>query len=150
MPYTESDLAYNQWGDLSPQQIVRLQKGWRQLRIVGFAFAVFMLTLGIVFYMTGDRAGLIATWIFAASVALFLLWVNRVVHRVQRQGEVAMIQGEVQRDVENDEGTKRYFLRVDGLRLMMDEADYANFEDGTTYCVYYLPHTKHVVSVERC
>ena len=150
MPYTESDLAYNRRGGLSPQQIARLQNSWRHLLIVGSAFAAFMFTLGVIFYMTGDQAGLITTWTFAAVIALVLVGFNRLMRRVQDAGEVAMIQGAVQREVESDEGTKRYFLRVGGLRLMMDDADYPDFEDGTIYCVYYLPRTKHVVSAERC
>lgn len=150
MPYAESDLAYNRRGDLSPQQIARLQKGWRQLRIVGFAFAAFMFTLGIIFYVTGDPAGLIATWVFAAVVLLALFMFNRTVQHVKRPGEVIMIDGAVQREIENDEGTKRYFLLVGDLRLMMDESDYPNFADGGTYRVYYVPRTKHVVSAEAC
>ncbi len=150
MPYTDSDLAYNRRGELSPEQIVRIQKGWRNLLIVGSAFAAFMFTLGVIFYLTGDPAGLIATWLFAGVIVLVLVGFNRLMRRVQRPGEVAMIQGEVRREVESDEGTKRYFLRVGGLRLMMEEAEYANFEDGATYCVYYLPRTKYIASAEVC
>ncbi|MGJ3239871.1 MAG: hypothetical protein ACFE0Q_14260 [Anaerolineae bacterium] len=150
MPYAESDLAYNRRGDLSPQQIMRLQTSWRQVSRIGIALVILFFVIGIVFYMMGDRAGLIATWAFAMIIILALITFNRVVGRVQAEGEVAMVHGVVQREIEDDEGTKRYFLLVSDLRLMMDETDYPNFMDDQTYCVYYLPRTKYVVSAEIC
>lgn len=149
MPYAESDLVYNRAGSLSPSQKARLNRRWRQLARLGGGFVVVMLGVGVVFQLTGDPAGLMCTWVFAAIIASGLLRINRTVGRVQDAGTVSTVLGKVQRETEQDEGSDYYYLRVNQLRLKMDEDDYRHFEDGRMYHVYYVPRTNYVVSGEE-
>jgi hypothetical protein len=105
--------------------------------------------VGVVFQITGDPAGLMCTWVFAAIIAGALLTINRTVGRVQDEGMVSMVLGKVQREIEQDEGSDYYYLRVNAQRLKMDADDYPNFEDGRMYRVYYVPRTNYVVSGEE-
>lgn len=148
MHYTQADLEHNRSGKLSPAQKADLQRGWHRARWLGIVLVSVMVVVGIVFYLSGDLAGWIATWIFALVVGLWLVVLWRKVQRLEREGVVASLTGAVQRETVRDEGSDRHFLRVGEHRLMLHEEDYAGFLDGEVVTVYYVPMTGYVVSRE--
>lgn len=149
MPYSRTDLDYNRAGQLSPDQIERLQRGWRQARLGGGALVGFMVVLGLFLRWQGDSGALCGTGLFAAVVLGVLLMLSRTVRRVQREGAVQRVEGVVRHETEMDDGTLRHFLHVGDLRLLMEASDAANFVDGQAYRVYYIPTTGYVVSGEE-
>ncbi len=148
MPYSESDLLYNRAGSLSPGQKDRLTRSTRTVSRIGGALILGMLGLGVFFLSRNELAGLIGTWSFSAVVAFALWWIHVKARDISREGAVSMIRGPVQREIEDDEGSRYYYLHVGKLRLAMEESDHHNFEDGHVYSVYYTPATHYVVSAE--
>ena len=148
MPYSELDLVYNRAGNLSPAQRDHLVRSTRNISWIGGVLIVAMLGLGLFFLSRSDPVGLIGAWIFAAVVAFALRWMHVKSSEISREGAVAMISGHVQREIENDEDSKSYYLHVGELHLTMEESEYHHFEDGIVYRVYYTLATRYVVSAE--
>lgn len=146
--YPESDLAYNRAGQLSPAQQARLHAGWRVFRWMFGGLAAFMFGLGIVFWLSGDSAGLLSTWFFALIVLGVLYSFRRTMDQIQQPGQVARIKGRVRREMRKDDDEPYYLLHVGELQLRMERRDYAYFEDGAAYRVYYVPATNYLVSAE--
>lgn len=146
--YPESDLVYNRAGQLSPAQQERLHAGWRVFRWLGGGLTAFMVGLGIFFWLSGDAAGLFATWFFALIVVGALYSFRSTMEQIRQPGQVARVKGRVRREMRSDDDEPSYLLRVGDLSLRMEQRDYDYFEDGAAYRVYYVPATHYVVSAE--
>lgn len=146
--YPESDLVYNRAGQLSPAQQARLHAGWRVFRWMFGGLTAFMFGLGIVFWLSGDAAGLLCTWFFALIVIGVLYSFRSTMDQIQQPGQVARIKGRVRREMRSDDDEPSYLLYVGKLQLRMEQRDYEHFEDGAAYRVYYVPATNYLVSAE--
>jgi hypothetical protein len=148
MAYAESDLTFNRAGSLSPTQKAILMRGWKKVERYGVVFLVLIVGLGVFFQLHGELLGLIGMGIFAAFVLAVGGGLRLVVERIHRSGAVSVARGVIRREIEVDEGYEYYCLYVGALRLAMDASDYAQFEDGKAYTVYYVRDTKYVLSAE--
>ncbi|QPC82615.1 hypothetical protein G4Y79_23485 [Phototrophicus methaneseepsis] len=157
LKFNSKDLAHNQEGELSPRQKGRLQPP----RMEGIGLWVLLGHVALIIGILGAIAIFTGHWILLV-IALFvggMAGMPLVMVRDQKfmkpdlaqdvdQGKVISVCGETIRYARTDT-EQAYYVVVDEMTFKVTSQVYSGFHQEGSYCVYYLPRSRMILSAER-
>lgn len=149
LAFSEEDLAANQGGDLSPDQVVVFkQQRNLQTLIAGFyALVVAFLT----FMMLAAPRSIGPMLFLGLLFSLLVFWIGRVapwqLNRDLRDG-VQSAEGRIELDLRSAENGTTYFVKLDDRKFKVKKPAFLAFKNGDPYRIYYAPNTKTILSAE--
>jgi len=154
--FTSLDLAANRDGKLSQKQRARL----RPPRIGGLALLVLLAHVALILALLGGIALLTGRWellvvalLVAGLAGLPVVLANNeafvrpLLAKDLSAGRVAAACGPLARQMQTGRAT-RYYVIVEGVRVEVPRRAFGMFREGVDYCLYYLPESRTLLSVE--
>src|SRR5689334_8069457 len=140
--FTPDDLAANREGVLSDyqkQQLIRQRANTLYFGVPVTVILLFMARLFLVTDLPGILFGLIPILFIAA---MMVSW-----YRLNRDIQLNRVIG-IQGNIRVDTMGRNFVLRVGDLSLKIDRAAFNAFKNDHPYMIYYVPHSKRLLSAE--
>ena len=143
MGFTATDLEANQQGNLSVAQADKLKKTrLRNTIIGGVLFFVFVIVATIMIFLGQQNERVILSLVGAVLTvtnAMMIGMIGRSYLRTSidlRDGNVEMLEGELERIVRPGRQQDSYLLRIDGKSLYVTKDVFIQFRHETPYRLY--------------
>ena len=143
MGFTASDLEANQQGNLSSTQADKLQRTRRRNTIIGgVLFFVFVIVATILIFLGQQNENAILSLIgavLAMTNAMMIGMIGRSYLRTSidlRDGNVEMLEGDLERIVRPGRQQDSYLLRIDGVSLYVTKDVFIQFRHEAPYRLY--------------
>jgi hypothetical protein len=137
------ELDANRQGLVSSRQRSRLVRGLLFLFVVMLALVVVSIWQVDLLLQNSPWGFLVLGGFLALLlIATYRRWLDLL------EGRVAMVEGFVQRVEESSDDSSSYYYVVGKQRFSVNSAAYVALVPGERYHLYYLPHSKKLVSVE--
>lgn len=144
--YSSDDLAGNLYGDLSPKQRFNFQ--W----VVFKNILLYGLLAGVMALIALVLATIDTTMTVVMGLGS-LLAIGGLVNKVHQawqdtyQNELMQIEGTIRMGKIPTESS--YKLRIEGLEFKITDQQFLALENGQRYRIYYMPASKHIVSINK-
>lgn len=143
MGFTSADLEANQQGNLSSAQADKLERARRRNTIIGaILFFVFVIVATVLIFVGQQNERVILSTIGAVLTvinAMVIGMIGRSYLRTSidlRDGNVEMLEGELERIVRPGRQQDSYLLRIDGVSLYVTKDVFVQFRHETPYRLY--------------
>jgi hypothetical protein len=137
------ELDTNRQGGLSARQRFRVMRGLAFLLVILVALVVgaaWQFPLLLRYSPWGFLIG--GLILFGLLVATYQRWLDLL------EGRAAMLEGFVQATEHSSEDSNTYYYELDKERFTVTSAAYRALIPGERYRLYYLPHSKKLLSIE--
>ena len=140
MGFTQIDLEANREGNLSPGQADKLKQARKRNTIIGTAlFFVLVIVATILIFIGQQNQSLILSAVgglITVINAVMMGMIGRSYLKTSadlRDGNVEMLQGELERVVRPGRQRDNYLLRIDGVSLYVTKEIFIQFRHEATY-----------------
>lgn len=148
-------LPVNRAGRLTSRQRAELRRGWWTIALVPAAFAALIgLFMYWVWRAPNPLIATLALTVLAAGLGIGMLILGgREMRRMAadlREGHVATIEGAAQKERVRHLSSREdaFYYRIGPVKFAVSETGYEALIEGRSYRMYYLPHTRRLLSLE--
>ena len=143
MGFTQADLEANQEGNLSPAQADKLMKTRQRNMIIGAVlFFVFVIVATVMIFLGQQNQSVILSLLGAVLTLINTMMIGMIGRSYLRtsidlrDGNVEMLEGELERIVRPGRQQDSYLLRIDGNSLYVTKEVFVQFRHEASYRLY--------------
>lgn len=152
--FTQDDLRVNQKERVAENQVAILQAQQRLygLLLIGACFALILIVVVSYVGMSINLENCFVAGVLILAVLIALTYVGKKFADYRndiKQAVVKRMCGEITLDIIASRHGANYYLALEGRRFRLrSKEQLLALRHHETYCVYYAPHSRHILSVE--
>ena len=155
IPFSEADLESNRSGHMSDIQAARLRHARFRAVFTGFAVILLVALVATTLLFLAMRNGSIILNLIAVGLivinAVMMGMFARYWLRLSadlRDGEVEIIEGELERVIRPYGRVNNYIIRIDGVQFSVTRQLFMQFRHESPYRIYRAPYSNALLSAE--